>query len=200
MVGAQHGCPFCKGRVATPFQIGELIAILSGHGAGTVAEVTLPELQHGFEFEAQPLGKKSAWRIRRDYQLLGRLADCEPVDWLPPFDLRNSQIIDAAAVWFCDELASRQKGDWEQGALLAVAWCCWRKRVNVTPQELSKVMMHHGMPPKLAGRFEAQFDLARNAMWFAAQRAPLKNSRKPNLLIEQFGEMQTAVSTPISQG
>lgn len=175
--GVNSECPFCIARHISDYRQGDLGLMLHMHDAGRLLRYKSSgpgSAVDRFEWIDDP---GSSLRLMREHWLTLPLEVLTVPFWLPGLSLRNCFIIDELAVWFCNESAAGDGFHWDDERLIEVVRTCWQKRLPLKPDELSKVLLAHGMPEQYQDRAEHLFGYGIAALVASGGRPALKKLR-----------------------
>lgn len=168
--GVLAGCPYCEARGADWPAEGSQFVTLNGMNAGRLSKV-------------------GNTPCNRNTTLVAALPLRSLPNWLAPFNIRTSFILDELAVWFCNHGLVGAQFCWDRSSILTVAAVCWSKRIAVSGLEVGRLLLAHGMPSEFLEKLSADFEFAVAAMRHAAGRSPIKKNRDPEAFLHDWSEV-----------
>ena len=187
--GVKSECPFCIARHTTEYRPGDVAVMLQMTDAGrqlTYISSQNDGLVDQFKWLDEP---RHDLRLLREHWLTLPLEALTIPFWLPRLSIRNCFVIDELAVWHSSESAAGSKFHWNDGRMIEIVRVCWRKRLPVTPSEISKVLLAHGMPEQYQQRSEELFSFGIEALVASEGRNALKKLRNEQPASERLFEI-----------
>jgi hypothetical protein len=175
--GVKADCPYCIARHIEKYQPGDKAVMLQGYEAGRLLSYSSThdsDVVDQFAWADEP---DSKLRLMREHWLTLPLEVLTVPFWLPKLSLRNCFILDELAVWFCNESGAGERFHWNNELTIEVARTCWRRRLPVSPMEISRLFLVHGMPEIYQAKFEELFDFAIKLLVRTEGRKALKKLR-----------------------
>jgi hypothetical protein len=186
--GADHGCPFCLGKLTKyNLRIGDRFRLLTGFDAGSTGVVIREPTPHA-EWTARMDDEPPNWhrRILSD-QVVQPLPAPKPPDWAPPLDLRTAGSLDELIVTFCEIRAAKHSFAVSRPRFFAILYFVWKNRLPLEADELWRVMSAHGVPGKFRREICGCFSGGLELLIYCAGRKPVKSRRVEPLVIVAKG-------------
>ncbi len=189
--GKKSNCPFCLGRGAAVPAPGLQLFVVNGSEAGEIYWVD--ELKNttdpsGWYSREQHSAPQRFTRQSLEWTLFRLFPLTAVPQWWPPFGLRQSFVLDEAAVWFCNQCIVGGQFVVHTEAMAEICAIIWHERIDIRPKELSLLFVAHGMLSANQERLEQDFLLGITALQQASGKRPVKKWRSPDCLQKEFAE------------
>lgn len=170
---------------------GSQILVLNGYDAGEIFWVA--EKANKTEYQgwySQPLGAPSGHLTMQTLELtLYREFPLTQVpEWWPPFGVQHSFLLDEVAVWLCNKCIIGSQFVLPTDEMAMAAAMLWLKKIAITPEEFSLLLVAHGMPVAFRKEVEVLFSVGTSALHIGSRKLPVKKWRSVGLLQKEFAE------------
>lgn len=185
LAGKKSGCPFCLARGSEVPEIDAQIFVLNGSEAGQTfwVDKTKNEIDsQGWHARHQGAMTNTLTRQTLEWTLFQKFPLSVVPEWWPPFGVAHSFLVDEIAVWLCNKCFIGESFLAPTDQMAMACAVLWDKKIAITPEELSIVLVAHGMPVDFRRNAEVLFSVGTAALRLGCGKRPVQKWRSVGLL------------------